>query len=69
MVRTAAPAFPSGAALAEWREQGTGRNGAVQNQVVLEFPSAKPGKGIARAMRYFVEVFEKGVPLETTAEV
>lgn len=59
--RTVAPAFPAGAALAEWREQGTSRNGAVQNQVVLEFPSAKPGKGIARAMRYFVEVFEKGV--------
>lgn len=58
--RASEPEFPAGATLVEWREQGTSRNGAVQNQVVLEFPSAKPGKGNGRALRYFVEVAAPG---------
>lgn len=58
--RASAPEFPSGAVLREWREQGTSRDGSIQNQVVLEFPSALAGKNNGRAIRYLVDVFAEG---------
>lgn len=60
MKREAVPQFPAGAKLVETREQGTDRGGAIQNQVVLRFPSAAVGPHGERPNRYAVTVYEPG---------